>query len=133
MGRPRSGGVAACGQLVSAEPNVLDVADRLIEQLGDMRVVQRVDDPPPLTLTDDQTDVPQQPQLMRHSGLLHPDRDHELGHRMRTLTQLREDQHPARRRQPLHRVCDPRSDLRSHLAPRSAAIHAVAHRLRTSC
>jgi len=85
-GGPRSGGVAACGQLVSAEPNVLDVADRLIEQLGDVRVVKRVDHSPALTRPDHKADVPQHAQLMRDCRLLHPDRDHELGHRMRTLT-----------------------------------------------
>ena len=101
---------------MGAEPDVLDMTDSLIDQLGDMHVIQRVHDPPALTLTDDQADIPQQPQLMRDSGLLHPDRVDELRDRMRALAQLREDQHPARRRQPLHRVRDPHSDLHRHLA-----------------
>ena len=109
------------------EPDVLAVTNSLIDQLRDMPVVQRVNDPPPPTLTDDQTDIPQQPQLMRHSGLLHPDRVDELRNRTRALTQLRKDQYPTRRRQPLHRVRAPRSNLRRHPAPRGAALDAVAH------
>ena len=109
------------------EPDVLDMTNSLIDQLGDMHVIQRVHDPPPSTLTDDQTDIPQQPQLMRDSGLLQPDRVDELRDRMRALPQLREDQHPTRRRQPLHRLRDPRSDLHGHRFPRGAALDAVAH------
>src|SRR6202023_3359014 len=53
---------------------------------------------------------------------------HELGHRVRTLAQLGQDQDPARRGQSLHRVGHAFGDAGCHLAARRAAAYAVAHR-----
>jgi nickel/cobalt transporter (NicO) family protein len=106
---------------------MFDVTYGLIDQLRHMHVIKRIDDPATAPLTDDQADVFQQPQLMRDRGLLHADRIDELGDRMRTIAQLREDQNPTRSRKPLHRVSDPHGDLRGHVAPGSATLDAVAH------
>ena len=45
---------------------MLDVRDRLLEQLADVVVVEVVDDPSAVALPDDQPEVAQQAQLMGH-------------------------------------------------------------------
>ena len=103
------------------------MADGLIDQRRDVFVVQRVDDSSSVAFTDDQADVSQQPELMRHGGLLHADRVDQLGDRMRTASELGEDVHPARSGERLHGVSHSYSDLRSHLAPRSPTGNSVGH------
>lgn len=121
---------AAGGRLVRAEAEMLDVTHGLIDQLRHMHVIERIDDPPPAALTDDQPDVLQQPQLVRDGGLLHPDGIDQLRDRVGALTQLREDQHPARSRKPLHCVGNPDSNFRIHLGPGRTTGDAVAHSIR---
>ncbi len=106
---------------------MLDVTDGLVDELRDMDVVERIDDPPTLARADHQPDVTKQTKLMGDRRLLHPDRVNQLRDRMRTLTQLRQDQHPARRGQALHRVRDPLGHLRRHRATRRATIKPVTH------
>lgn len=47
-----------------AEAYVLDVGDELFEQVGDVVVVELVDDLAPVALTGDQAKVAKQPQLV---------------------------------------------------------------------
>jgi hypothetical protein len=74
-----------------AQPQVLDVADGLVDQRGHVVVVQGVDDPAPVTLADDQPDVAQEAQLMGDGRLLHPHGGDQLGHRPGSFTERRQD------------------------------------------
>jgi len=56
------------------EPQVLEVVGGIVEQIGHVRVVQGVDDLPPVPLADHQAELTKQPQLMRHRRQLHPGR-----------------------------------------------------------
>ena len=85
-----------------AEPQVFEVVGGVVEQIGDVRVVQGVDDLPPAPLADDEAKVTQQAQLVRDRGQLHPNRRRKLPDRMGRLAQASEDQDPARRRERLH-------------------------------
>jgi hypothetical protein len=53
----------------------------------------------------------------------------ELRYRLRALSQLREDHHPARRRQRLHRLRNALGDVEGHDASAPAPVDAVAHRV----
>jgi len=61
------------------EPEMLDVRDDLLEQLGDMVVVQLIDDATAVAQPDDEPQVPQHPQLVRDGGSLHPDAVGDVG------------------------------------------------------
>ena len=50
--------------VAEAEAQVVDVVDGLVEQFGDVVVVQGVDDGPAVALAGDQAEVAQQPQLV---------------------------------------------------------------------
>ena len=54
---------------------MLDVGDRLAEQLADMVVIEVGDDPAPVPTTHHEAEMTQQPQLVRHGGRLHLDGD----------------------------------------------------------
>ena len=95
---PRRARPAGAGE---AEAHVLDVGDDLFEQLGDVVVVELVDDLAPIALTGDQAKVAQQPQLVRDRGALHPDRAGDVVDRGRAGVQPREDAQAARRGQSL--------------------------------
>jgi hypothetical protein len=73
----------AHGRTGQAEANVLDVRDDLFEQLGDVVVVQLVDDLATVTPPDNETEVTQVPKLVRDRGALHGDAAGELVHRRR--------------------------------------------------
>ena len=62
---------------------MLDVKDRLIKQLRDVRVVQPVDHLLAATLTNHQPEMPQLAQLVGHRGGLHRDTLGELPDRAR--------------------------------------------------
>jgi hypothetical protein len=83
---------------------MFDVEDRLIEQVGDVGVVEGVDDAPPAPLADHEPEVAKHAQLMRDRGAFHPDRQGELIHSARALAEPRENPHPARRCKRLHRL-----------------------------
>ena len=88
---------------------MLDVADDLLEQVGDVVVVELVDDLAPVAAAGHEPEVAQQPELVRDGRALHPDRERDLVHRGRARVQASEDPQPARRRQRLDAV---RGDLR---------------------
>ncbi|MDX6583064.1 MAG: hypothetical protein QOI10_2248, partial [Solirubrobacterales bacterium] len=75
---------------------VLDVTDRLFEQLTHMVVVQVVDDLATLAATDDQPEMTQHPQLMRDRRRLHVHGRGQLVDRAWTAVQPPEDPQPAR-------------------------------------
>jgi hypothetical protein len=89
-----------------AQPQVFYVRHRLLEQLRDVMVVERVVDPPALALPGHQAEVPEDPQLVGDGRAVHPDRGADLAHRARALVQAGEDPQPARGRQRLHRLGD---------------------------
>jgi hypothetical protein len=78
--------------------------DRLVDQIRNVRVMKRVHDRAAASLTDDQPEMSEQPQLVRHSGTFHPDGLRKVIHAARAFAQPREDPHPARRGQRLHRL-----------------------------
>ena len=83
------------------EPDVLDVPGGLHEQLGDVVVVERVDDPPAAALADHEAQVAQDAQLVGDGRALHPDRPGEVADRGRPGVQPREDPQTAGRGQRL--------------------------------
>lgn len=83
---------------------MLDVRDRLVEELADVLVVQLVLDAAPVAPPDDEPEMTQDAQLMGHRRRLHPDVLGELGHRAGPDPQATEDSHAARGRERLHRL-----------------------------
>ena len=86
--------------------DVLDVVDRLRDEVANMVVVQRVDDTVAVAATDHQTEMTQQPQLVRHRRLFQLHVACELGDRAGRHSQARKDADSARRRERLHRLRD---------------------------
>lgn len=86
--------------------DVLDVIDRLRDEVADVIVVQRIDHPVAVAPSCDETEMTQQPQLVRHGRWpqLHVVR--EFVYRTRRLSQPRQNPHPARRCERLHRLGD---------------------------
>src|SRR3954447_11210973 len=68
-GRRRLGGLLAAGQ---AEADVLDMGHDLFQQVGDVVVVELVDDLAAITLAGHQPQMSQEPELMRDGGALLP-------------------------------------------------------------
>ena len=98
--------VAQGGAPGKPELEMLDVGDRLVEQVRDVVVVEVVDDVAALAVSDDEAEVAQQTQLVGDSGGLHAD---SLGERVDTRgarTQAAEYADAARRRERLHGVGD---------------------------
>lgn len=81
---------------------MLNVEDRLVEQLGDVRVVQGVEDVLALPLADHESQLTQRAQLMRDGRGFHLHGLRELTHGARPLLEATEDLHAARRREHLH-------------------------------
>jgi hypothetical protein len=100
-GRSASHGIGGMPAAGEAHAKVVDMRDDLFEELGDVVVVQLVDDLAPVALADDEAEVAQRPKLMRDGRALHVDRGRELVDRRRTGVQAREDPQPARRRKRL--------------------------------
>ncbi len=75
----------------AAEAQVLDVVHGLVEELGDVVVVQAVDDPAALPRAGDQTQRAQQPQLVRDRRLFHADGFGQLRHAARALAEAGQD------------------------------------------
>ena len=110
--------------------DVLDVIDRLGDQVANMVVVQRVNDAVAVAATGHETELTQQPQLVRHRRLLQPHIACKIGDRTRRLPQPRKDADSARRGERLHR----RRDLFSELIVdrrqwECLAMLKVAHRI----
>src|SRR5690349_14003064 len=82
--------------VAASQAEVLDVEDGLVEEVGDVRVVQRIDHPASLALADDQAEMPEDAQLVRHRRWLHSDRLGDLTDRARRIAQPAEDLQAAR-------------------------------------
>jgi hypothetical protein len=88
------------------EPEMLGVGDRFGQQHADVVVVELVDRLPAVTLTHDESEVPQHAKLLGDRRLLHLDIAGELRDRTRPGAKAAEDPHPARSRERLHRLGD---------------------------
>ena len=86
------------------EPDVLDVPEHLLEQLGDVVVVELVDDAAAGALADDEAEVAEHAELVRDRRRVHPDGGRDLGDRRGAVVQAGEDPQPARRGERLEAV-----------------------------
>ena len=77
------------------ETHVLDVRDHLFEQVGDVIVVELIDDLAAIALADHEPEMAQQPKLMRDRRTLHANAIGDLVDRRRAGVQTREDPQPA--------------------------------------
>ena len=68
--------------------------------------MQGIDDLPPVSFSDDESEVPEHPQLLGDGRLLHLHLTRELADRARPGAQPAQDPNTARRRQGLHRLGD---------------------------
>jgi hypothetical protein len=91
-------------RLYVTKTDVLDVVQRLIQEVGNVRVMERVDNTAAASFADDKPKVTEQTQLMRDRRGLHSDRLGKIVHRAGPLSQPAEDADTARRRQRLHRL-----------------------------
>ena len=91
---------------------MLDVGDRLVEQVRDVVVMQVVDDVTAVAPADDESEVAQDAELMGHRGRLHPYRLGQLADGLPAGAQPPQDSHPAGGRQRLHRVRHRRGEIR---------------------
>ena len=83
---------------------MFNVEDCLVEQVGNVGVVQGIDDLSAAPLADNEAEMSQHPKLMRDRRLLHRDGRRELTDRTGRLPKPTENTDPARCRQRLHRV-----------------------------
>jgi len=72
-------------RLYVTKTDVLDVVQRLIQEVGNVRVMERVDDAAAAPLADDEPQVTEQAQLVGDRRSLHTDRLGERIHRTRSL------------------------------------------------
>ena len=86
------------------EPDVLDVPEHLLEQVGDVVVVELVDHAAAGALPDDQAEVAQDAELVGDRRGVHPDGGRDLRHRRGAVVEAREDPQPARRGERLEAV-----------------------------
>ncbi len=105
---------------------MLDVGDRLLEELADVLVMERVDDAPPLPVTGHEPEVPEEPELVRHRGGLHGDRGRQGVHGTGAGMQTPEDPYPAGGGERLHRVRE-HADERLIQLVGCAALATMAH------
>jgi hypothetical protein len=90
----RNDGPPLSRRIGRAETQVLDVVNRLVEQLSDVVVVKAVDNVAAVAVTGNQSERPQEPQLVRHRRLFHPDRRGQLADRARRLPEPGQDHQP---------------------------------------
>ena len=86
--------------------NVLDVVDRLGDEVAHMLVVQRINDAIAVAPPGDKAKVTEDPQLVRDRGRLELHTVGEIGDRARRVPQPRQDANPARSSERLHRLGD---------------------------
>ena len=113
-----------------AESDVLDVVDGLVEQVGDVGVVERVDDGPSAAVADDEAEMAEDAELVGDGRLFHLDRVGELADGSRRFAEAAEDADTARRRERLHRLCDLACESGVELRGRGDPMYSVSHRLR---
>jgi len=106
---------------------VLDVVQRLIEEVGDVRVVQRVDDLATSPLADNEPQVTEQTQLVRDRRRLHANRLGERVYRAGSLAQTTENPDAARRSKRLHRLGNLLGGSRVDGRRSRTSINAVGH------
>ncbi len=107
---------------------MLDVKNRLVEKLGDVVVVQAVDDASAGASSGDEAEGAQQPKLMRDSRLRHSDVLGEVVDRRRPAAQSRENQQPARIGQRLQGFGDDGSAFGvEHRCGGVPTLHSMAH------
>jgi len=115
------------GLVPPAEPDMLGVADRLLEELADVWIVEGVDDPSPVPLPDHETELAQEAKLMGDGRLLHADRHGQLADRARAVAKVVEDEETTRGGEGLHHVRDLGRE-RPVQDGAASAISGVAHR-----
>jgi hypothetical protein len=86
---------------------VFGVSDRLVEQRGDVRVMQDILDMPALTAAHDQTEIAQDTKLLADRGLFHVDATLELADRERPVAEQGQEANAARGGENQHRLRDP--------------------------
>lgn len=106
---------------------MLDVKDRLVKQLGDMRVMQVIDDLLTAALADDEAKMAQLPELMGDRRGLHANRVGKLAHRARPLPQAPENLHTTGRREDLHTLGNQTRGLRVERRGLRGPLHSVTH------
>ena len=75
---------------------MLDVVEGLVEEFGDVVVVEGVDDRAAVALAGDQAEVAQQAELVGAGGLFHADGVGEVGDRAGAFLEPGQDQQPGR-------------------------------------
>lgn len=94
-----------------SELDVLDVRDRLIEEMRDVVVIEVVDNAAALAAADHEPKMAKQPQLVGNRGGFHPHCHRELVHARGARSEPTENPHPAGRRERLHCVRDHTSEI----------------------
>ena len=94
---------------------MLDVRDRLLEQVRHVVVVQVVNDAPPVAPADDEPQMTKHTQLMGDRRRLHSDSVSELVDTQSARAQATQNPHAARGRERLHRVSDRASEMNVEL------------------
>ncbi len=79
------------GGIADAHAQVLDVVEGLVEEFGDVVVVEGVDDRAPLTFACDQSEVAQQAELVGAGGCFHADGFREVTDRARAFLEPGQD------------------------------------------
>ena len=101
--------------------------DRLVEQVGDVRIVERVNHAPAATLADNESEVAQHTQLVRNRRALHLNGLSELVHIAGSLTEPRQNPDTARSRKRLHRLRDLPGRLRIDNRRPRVSLYPVTH------
>ena len=113
---------------LSGDLDVLDVVDRLRDQIADVLVMQRVDDALAVSPPPDEAKVAEQTQLMRNRRLLQLDLAGKLAHRAGRLAQPHKNSDPARRGERVHRLGNLAGKLRVHACQyQRLAVIEMAH------
>lgn len=102
--------------------------DRLVEQVGDVRIVERVNHAPAVAHADNKSEVAQHTQLVRNGGSLHLNGFGELVHGAGSLTEPRQNPDTARGRERLHRLRDLPGGFRIDNGRSCVPLYPVAHR-----
>jgi hypothetical protein len=109
-----------------AHPQVFDVGHRLLEQLGDVFVVEFVANLTAVPTSRNEAEVAQESQLVGDGRGFHPDGLGKLANRASATMEARQDAEPARRRQRVHRLGHPTGERLIEQIPR-VWFKAVAH------
>lgn len=92
----RGRGRFRCGGVAEAEPQVLDVEEGLFQKLGDVAVVEGVDDGAATAFPGDEPEIAQQAELVGAGGGFHAHSIGEVAYRARAFLEAGEDVQPRR-------------------------------------